>query len=484
MVPATLWKFHLFSPQYDMQGKDVNCDVLLHGVGKSSAPRCKVDNSKCYGIGIFFMELVTTTQLANLRRLWPKISESTDVLAILVESKDEEEDNEDKDKDNNEEDDDEGEDDDNDDEDDEGDGFPRTGLSASGDPPQEPVLDDPPKFEGPEEILQPEHIIRHEDKVLRNGKRLVWPSTWLGSRASILYSLLFQVPSWPSPSFPSPSSSSSHRCQADSFEHCIHSRENNPLEAMERSLVDEDEISKEILVNEVLEAVLEDGSSSQRTSNRQPFTSLSQVDADLALARALQQQEHAYLLLHMGADGSEYDTTGSGSFDYDYGHDEEQERQQDEVPELPYVQPPEDDEDAEEAEEGAVDGSLYESDEAFARALQEAEHHDATVYMMSLVGVEESDGEVEDRSYGSQDAWQDVDPDDMSYEGCPLAPSPALHDPPPDSQGTDLDISNSSEDINSAYERHFPSLVEIAKKSVEEKSLKTPRRSSRLNPHN
>ncbi|MCO5585893.1 hypothetical protein L7F22_039827 [Adiantum nelumboides] len=41
-----------------------------------------------------------------------------------------------------------------------------------GDPPQEPILDDPPEFEGPEEILQPEHIIRHEDKVLRNGKNL------------------------------------------------------------------------------------------------------------------------------------------------------------------------------------------------------------------------------------------------------------------------------------------------------------------------
>ncbi|MCO5556977.1 hypothetical protein L7F22_010532 [Adiantum nelumboides] len=38
-----------------------------------------------------------------------------------------------------------------------------------GDPPQEPILDDPPKFEGHEEILQPEHIIRHEAKVLRNG---------------------------------------------------------------------------------------------------------------------------------------------------------------------------------------------------------------------------------------------------------------------------------------------------------------------------
>ncbi|MCO5597260.1 hypothetical protein L7F22_051336 [Adiantum nelumboides] len=38
-----------------------------------------------------------------------------------------------------------------------------------GDPPQEPVLDDPPKIEGPEEILQPKHIIRHEDKVLHNA---------------------------------------------------------------------------------------------------------------------------------------------------------------------------------------------------------------------------------------------------------------------------------------------------------------------------
>ncbi|MCO5613181.1 hypothetical protein L7F22_067457 [Adiantum nelumboides] len=60
--------------------------------------------------------------------------------------------------------------------------------------------------------------------------------------------------------------------------------------------------------------------------------------------------------------------------------------------------------------------------------------------------------------------------------------SSPLHDPPPDSQGTDLNISSSSEGINSAYERHFPSLVEIAKKSAKEKSLKTPRRSSRLNP--
>ncbi|MCO5612096.1 hypothetical protein L7F22_066358 [Adiantum nelumboides] len=63
-----------------------------------------------------------------------------------------------------------------------------------------------------------------------------------------------------------------------------------------------------------------------------------------------------------------------------------------------------------------------------------------------------------------------------------ISSSSPLHDPPPNSQGTDLDISSSFEGINSAYERHFPSLVEVAKKSAEEKFLKTSRRSSRLNP--
>ncbi|MCO5581293.1 hypothetical protein L7F22_035172 [Adiantum nelumboides] len=60
--------------------------------------------------------------------------------------------------------------------------------------------------------------------------------------------------------------------------------------------------------------------------------------------------------------------------------------------------------------------------------------------------------------------------------------SSPLHDLPPDSQGSSLDINSSSEDINSAYERHFPSLVEIVKKSAEKKSLKMPKRSSKLNP--
>ena len=37
---------------------------------------------------------------------------------------------------------------------------------------QWPVQEDPPDFDEGEEILQPETILRHEDKVLQNGKVL------------------------------------------------------------------------------------------------------------------------------------------------------------------------------------------------------------------------------------------------------------------------------------------------------------------------
>ncbi|MCO5614906.1 hypothetical protein L7F22_069191 [Adiantum nelumboides] len=39
-----------------------------------------------------------------------------------------------------------------------------------GEPPKEAITEDPPKVEGKEEVLQPESVLRHEDKVLRSGK--------------------------------------------------------------------------------------------------------------------------------------------------------------------------------------------------------------------------------------------------------------------------------------------------------------------------
>ena len=41
-----------------------------------------------------------------------------------------------------------------------------------GEPPTEPIEEDPPEFEEQEEILQPEIILRHEDNLLRSGKTL------------------------------------------------------------------------------------------------------------------------------------------------------------------------------------------------------------------------------------------------------------------------------------------------------------------------
>ncbi|MCO5604146.1 hypothetical protein L7F22_058306 [Adiantum nelumboides] len=41
-----------------------------------------------------------------------------------------------------------------------------------GEPPSEAIMEDPPKVEDQEEVLHPESILRHEDKVLRHGKTI------------------------------------------------------------------------------------------------------------------------------------------------------------------------------------------------------------------------------------------------------------------------------------------------------------------------
>ena len=41
-----------------------------------------------------------------------------------------------------------------------------------GEPPTEPILEDPPDIDQDKEILQPEVILRHEDKLLRSCKTL------------------------------------------------------------------------------------------------------------------------------------------------------------------------------------------------------------------------------------------------------------------------------------------------------------------------
>ena len=46
-------------------------------------------------------------------------------------------------------------------------------MLYKGDPPTEPIVEEPPAFEGQEEILQPKSILQHEDKLLCSGK-VIW----------------------------------------------------------------------------------------------------------------------------------------------------------------------------------------------------------------------------------------------------------------------------------------------------------------------
>ncbi|XP_044959220.1 E3 ubiquitin ligase BIG BROTHER-related-like isoform X2 [Hordeum vulgare subsp. vulgare] len=155
---------------------------------------------------------------------------------------------------------------------------------------------------------------------------------------------------------------------------------------------------------------------------RRPFTALSQEEADLALARVLQEQERAYMMLSAhGGDGSEYDASDAGSYDY---YDEEEEGIEGDKGsdyEEEGVLPNDDDEEVGDAEGAELDPARYEDDEAYARALQDAEEREVAQRLMALAGItdwEEMEHDEEDEEDGdsAQDAWEDVDPDEYSYE--------------------------------------------------------------------
>ncbi|CAD6264985.1 unnamed protein product [Miscanthus lutarioriparius] len=157
---------------------------------------------------------------------------------------------------------------------------------------------------------------------------------------------------------------------------------------------------------------------------RRPFTSLSQEEADLALARVLQEQERAYMMLT----GGEYAISDAGSYDYDdeEGEDDDGSDYEEEGEALDEDEQVGDAE-AEGGEEGLdLDSSQYEDDEAFARALQDAGERDVADRLMALVGIGDwrameqdvagDEEEDEDDGVHTQDAWEDVDPDEYSYE--------------------------------------------------------------------
>ncbi|KAM7463277.1 hypothetical protein LguiA_031398 [Lonicera macranthoides] len=180
-----------------------------------------------------------------------------------------------------------------------------------------------------------------------------------------------------------------------------------------------------------------DDQSRQSSTARTPFTNLSQVDADLALARTLQEQERAYMMLSMNVDGNHYGSWESGN--YAHGDDDDfDDPSEDEYDADDHVgDEDEDDEDDEEDDAFDVhahtddeednspgvelDPSAFPSDEAYARALQDAEDREMAARLLALAGLndmvtgepEESD---DDHGGNSQDTWEEVDPDELSYE--------------------------------------------------------------------
>ncbi|XP_042061621.1 E3 ubiquitin ligase BIG BROTHER-related-like [Salvia splendens] len=159
---------------------------------------------------------------------------------------------------------------------------------------------------------------------------------------------------------------------------------------------------------------------------RTPFTDLSQVDADLALARTLQEQERAYMMLRMGGDvGSDSESWETESYDdFDDAGEEDYDESDVEVgngevrvfDEDAHAEGEDDDEDVEDVE---LDPSAFPDDEAYARALQDAEEREMAARLLALAGInesEDSDEDEEDHDGNSQDAWDEVDPDELSYE--------------------------------------------------------------------
>ncbi|KAL2518601.1 E3 ubiquitin ligase BIG BROTHER-related [Abeliophyllum distichum] len=162
---------------------------------------------------------------------------------------------------------------------------------------------------------------------------------------------------------------------------------------------------------------------------RTPFTDLSQVDADLALARTLQEQERAYMMLRMHG-GSDYGSWEAGSYDDDDDADDFDDASEEDYDGTDL----EVDDDAEDAfdvhahaeggedENQAVelDPSAFSSDEAYARALQDAEEREMAARLLALAGINEmivgEPEDEEDHGDNSQDAWEEVDPDELSYE--------------------------------------------------------------------
>ncbi|EPS70975.1 hypothetical protein M569_03787, partial [Genlisea aurea] len=135
---------------------------------------------------------------------------------------------------------------------------------------------------------------------------------------------------------------------------------------------------------------------------RTPFTDLSQVDADLVLARTLQEQERAYMMLRMdAAEGSDLGNWENDSYELEYenGDDEYDDVSEEEDLDGSDVELDDEAEDAFDVQAQAdggenddqidLDPSAYSGDEAYARALQDAEDREMAARLFAMSGINE-----------------------------------------------------------------------------------------------
>ncbi|XP_073273113.1 E3 ubiquitin ligase BIG BROTHER-related-like isoform X5 [Primulina huaijiensis] len=187
--------------------------------------------------------------------------------------------------------------------------------------------------------------------------------------------------------------------------------------------------------NDIVDNPPSNGNDGENQRRRTPFTDLSQLDSDLALARTLQEQERAYMMLRIdGGDVSDYGSWETGSFGIedndDIDHDDYDDASEEDNNLTDVELDDELDDDAEDVfdmydhEEGVenenrnaeLDPSVFSSDEAYARALQYAEERAMAARLLALAGINDNDDGGEDYGDNSQDAWDEVDPDELSYE--------------------------------------------------------------------
>ncbi|XP_009111410.1 E3 ubiquitin ligase BIG BROTHER-related [Brassica rapa] len=158
------------------------------------------------------------------------------------------------------------------------------------------------------------------------------------------------------------------------------------------------------------------------SSARVPFTNLSQIDSDLALARTLQEQERAYMMLTMNSEISDYGSWETGSYVYEEDEFDDPEDEDDEygTDDDPQEDAPDVNANGDDQEDGGRNAETeeagYSDDEAFARAIQEAEAREMADRLSALTGLANRVEVLEDDDHTSEDAWDEMDPDELSYE--------------------------------------------------------------------